>query len=506
MATILPIQGRFDKEIPEDFGNEDFGNAEYRHERELLIATNDIIIKSDLEKPVISYLLDVAYLNKYISVFGTDKSATLTSNERINVHANAVMALRMSILRKRLNLSLRKFSLALSHSDLYKWFCGINRFALPKVPGKSTVGELENSLPPELIEEVEIRLFHAAGDQASKILCEPLDFSQCYFDCTCISTNIHHPIDWLLLRDASRTLMKATARIRKAGLCHRMPCEPSVFISKMNKLCMEMTFAKRKKGAKQLRKGILRKMKKLIKRVSKHAINHLELLESKWEAVDISRSQTEQIIRQITNVTGKLTAAIKNAHERIIGDRKVANKDKILSLYENQVNVIVRRKAGAEVEFGNTLYLAEQSDGMIIDWKFFSNQAPSDSKMVKESHKRIVDRLNVAVKLMAGDRGFDSKANQEYTQSNDIFNAICPRNPSLLAERLEENEFKDAQNRRSQTEARISILSNCFCGSPMKQKGFGNRHIHMGLSILSHNLWVLARLKIAQEKARQQAA
>ena len=27
MATILPIQGRFDKEIPEDFGN-----AEYRQE------------------------------------------------------------------------------------------------------------------------------------------------------------------------------------------------------------------------------------------------------------------------------------------------------------------------------------------------------------------------------------------------------------------------------------------------------------------------------------------
>jgi len=501
MATILPIQGRFDKEIPEDFGN-----AEYRQERELLIAINDIIVKSDLEKPVISYLLDVAYLNKYISVFGTDKSANLTSNERINVHANAVMALRMSILRKRLNLSLRKFSLALSHSDLYKWFCGINRFALPKVPGKSTVGELENSLPPELIEEVERRLFHAAGDQASEILCEPLDFSQCYFDCTCISTNIHHPVDWLLLRDATRTLMKATARIREAGLYHRMPCEPSFFISKMNKLCMEMTFAKRKKGAKQLRKGILRKMKKLIKRVSKHAINHLKLLEEKWQTVDISRSQTEQIIKQITNVTGKLVAAIKNAHERIIGERKVANKDKILSLYEDEVNVIVRRKVGGEVEFGNTLYLAEQSDGLIIDWKFFSKQAPSDNNMLKESHKRIENRLGVTVKLMAGDRGFDSQANREHMESNDIFNAVCPRNPGLLAQRLEENKFKEAQNRRSQTEARIAILSNCFCGSPMKQKGFARRKIHMSLSILSHNLWVLARLRIAQEKARQQAA
>ena len=501
MATILPVQGRFDKDIPEDSGN-----AEYRQERELLIAIDDIIVQSGLEHPGIECFLDVAYVNKYISVWGTGESAELTSNERLNVHANAVMALRMSILRKRLNLSLRKFSLALSHSDLYKWFCGINRFAIPKVPGKSAIGELENSLPPELTEEVERRLFQLVQDEASEILCEPLDFSQSYFDCTCISANIHHPVDWVLLRDAARSLMKATARIRKVGLCHRMPGEPSVFISKMNKLSMEMTFAKRKKGAKRLRKGILRKMKKLLKRVSKHAINHLKLLEEKWQTTELSRSQTEQILQQITNVTDKLDAAIKNAHERIIGERQVANEDKILSLYEADVNVIVRRKAGAEVEFGNTLYLAEQPDGLIVDWKFFRDQAPSDCKMLKESHERIEDRLGVKVKLMAGDRGFDSKTNREHMESNDIFNAVCPRNPSLLAERLEENEFREAQNRRSQTEARISILSNCFCGSPMKQKGFDNRHVHMGLSILSHNLWVLARLKIAQEQAQQQAA
>jgi hypothetical protein len=501
MAIILPIQGRFDKDIPEDFGN-----AEYRQERELLITINDIIALSDLERPVIAYFLDVAYVNKYISVWGTDKSAELTRNEHLNVHANAVMALRISMLRKHLHLSLRKFSLALSHSDLYKWFCGINRFAVPKVPGKSAIGELENSLPPELREAVERRLFQGVQDEASEILCEPLDFSQSYFDCTCISANIHHPVDWILLRDATRTLMKATARIREVGLCHRMPSEPSAFISKMNKLSMEMTFSKRKKGAKKLRKGILRQMKKLTKRVCKHAMNHLQLLEAKWETTKMSRAQVEQILQQITNVTGKLDAAIKNAHERIIGERKVANEDKILSLYEADVNVIVRRKAGAEVEFGNTLYLAEQPDGLIVDWKLFRDQAPTDCKMLKESHERIEDRLGIRVKLMAGDRGFDSKENREHMASNDIFNAVCPRNPGLLAERLEENEFREAQNRRSQTEARISILSNCFCGSPMKQKGFDHRHIHMGLSILSHNLWVLARLRIAQEKAQQQAA
>ena len=131
MPTILPIQGTLDKSIPDNFGN-----AEYRGERELLIAIDAIIGQCGLENPVISYFLDAASVNKYISAFGTDKSARLTAAERDNARANAVLALRMAILRKRLGLSLRKFSLALSHSDLYKWFCGINRFHLPKVLGK----------------------------------------------------------------------------------------------------------------------------------------------------------------------------------------------------------------------------------------------------------------------------------------------------------------------------------------------------------------------------------
>jgi hypothetical protein len=501
MATILPTQRLFDKEIPQDFGN-----AEYRQERAFLIATHDLITQCGLERPVIAWFLDVAYVNKAISVFGTNSSAELTENERFKIHLQAVQTLRMAILRKRLTLSLRKFSLALSHSDLYKWFCGINRFALPEVPGKSAIGELENSLPPALIEEVERRLFQVVQDKESNLFREPIDFGQCYFDCTCIGANIHHPVDWILLRDATRTLMKAVARIRKAGLRHRMGDEPSVFITKMNRLSMEMTFAQRQKEAKRLRKGVFRKMKKVMKTVCDHAFNHLKLLEEKWETTELSRPQTEQILQQITPVTGKLSAAIRNAHERIIGGRPVANDEKILSLYEDDVHVIVRRKADAEVEFGNTLYLAEQADGLIVDWKFFRDQAPSDSKMLQGSHERMVDRLGVKVKLMAGDRGFDSRANRKYMENRDIFNAVCPRNPSLMAERLEELEFRKAQNRRSQTEARISIVSHCFCGSPMKQKGFENRQVHLGLSILSHNLWVLARLRIAEEKARSLAA
>ena len=41
-------------------------------------------------------------------------------------------------------------------------------------------------------------------------------------DTTCLEANVHFPTDWVLLRDAARTVMKATILIRKRGICERM--------------------------------------------------------------------------------------------------------------------------------------------------------------------------------------------------------------------------------------------------------------------------------------------
>ena len=69
MATILPFQLTFDKDIPENFGN-----FEYRQERLLLLEIDEMIVKSHLEDPVIAYFLDMACANKKARVLGTGKS------------------------------------------------------------------------------------------------------------------------------------------------------------------------------------------------------------------------------------------------------------------------------------------------------------------------------------------------------------------------------------------------------------------------------------------------
>ena len=81
-------------------------------------------------------------------------------------------------------------------------------------------------------------------------------------------------------------------------------------------------------------------------------------------------------------VLERLPQAARQAHERIIGGRQVANAEKILSLYEPDIHVLVRGKAGAEVEFGNTVLLGENRQGIILDYQIWKETAPSDTHLL----------------------------------------------------------------------------------------------------------------------------
>jgi len=146
----------------------------------------------------------------------------------------------------------------------------------------------------------------------------------------------------------------------------------------------------------------------------------------------------------------------------------------------------------ADVEFGNGFYLAEQKDGIIVDWDFFKDTPISDAQLLKESIKRIIE-IYKKPGLYATDRGFNSKRNDTYLEKENIFNATCPRNLEELRIKMKDDRYREAQNRRAQTEGRIGIFKNKFIGKKILRKGFENRESKIIWSILTHNLWVIAR-------------
>jgi len=287
--------------------------------------------------------------------------------------------------------------------------------------------------------------------------------------------------------------------IRDQGLRHRME-EPAFFIKGMNRLCIEMTPSSKKIDQQRHRKKVLRKMDRLIATVAQHAKRHRQLLDEQWPKTEWTRPQAEQVLRRLDNVLEQLPAAREQAWQRIIGEEPVANEKKILSLYESAIRVIVRHKAGAEVEFGNTLFLGESRQGLIMDHELFEQSAPADSRLVMRSVERMEKNLHLKIKAVGADRGFDSARNQDGLEQQKTYNGICPQDPRQLKERMKSWKFARLQRRRSQTEARISIILHNFVGSPLRCKGFAHRQLAVSWGVLTHNLWVLARLPQRQAK------
>ncbi len=481
---MVPIQPELYQDFPPVYGNKD-----YRDLKTLLERMDEIILQSNLE-------------NVLIESFAAEKRNTPKRRQRL------IRSLRCSILRQVFQLSYGRLARELACNHLYQKFCGLLRIDKIQVPSAKTLENYEKTVSSELLQQLVTQLNCVAATGTTDCAEQPLrletpvNLGVEYVDATAVKARVHYPVDWLLLRDAVRTLTLAIAQARKYGIRSRLPKEPQEYLSAMNKLCIEMTHARRTADAVKKRKAIFRRMKKLLRVVEKLSRGHLAKLRSRGVLSPLSAAERLMLEQKFTVILDQIDAVIHQAHERIIGGRRVANADKILSLYEPDMHVIVRGKAGAEVEFGNTLFLAEQADGLIVDWELYREQAPADSRMMPE-HLQRMEAKDIALEAVASDRGFDSKENRRLF-GEAIENHLCPRNIEQFKQRLQDDTFCRHQRRRAQTEARIAIVMHGFLGNPMRKWGYKNKARLCGWGILAHNLWVLARLP--QQAAQARAA
>ena len=211
---------------------------------------------------------------------------------------------------------------------------------------------------------------------------EAVDLESAFLDTTCLSANIHYPVDWVLLRDATRTLMKAVQLIRGQGLKHRMEAPQSFLTPHQPALHSNDPRRQQDRSASaSARKPCARWTGWWAPCVITPGATAI-CWSRNWPQTQWTRPQAQQVLRRMDQVLEQLPQARKQARQRIIRASRWPMQTKILSLYEPEVHVIVRKKAGAEVEFGNTLLLAENPQGLILDWELFRQSAPADSALL----------------------------------------------------------------------------------------------------------------------------
>jgi hypothetical protein len=490
-TTIIPFELPLPQVLPTIEGNLD-----YRQFRDQLIGMDRLLLTSGVETQFIEQ-----ETRRWLS-----QTRCVSARSQQNHQLHSRRALRCNIARLLLKEDFRGFATRLADSPLLQFFVGIGEVDRVVVPSKSTLQRYHDWWKEAQVREIICQVLCKGAQSPQQLGLEhPLDLENAFMDTTCMAAPIHYPVDWVLLRDATRTLMKAILLIRDQGLRHRME-GPEIFITRINRLCIQMTHAWNKSDSQKQRKKTLRQMDHLVGTVGRHARRYRDLLKGHWEQTQWTRPQAQQVLDRVDHVLEQLPRARKQARQRILEGKLVANEEKILSLYESEVHVIVRKKAGAEVEFGNTLLLVENLQGVIIDWEIFRESAPADCALLPRSVKRMEKAYGQAPGAVVADRGFDSQANQNSLSDGGIYNAVCPRSPRQLKQRNRCWKFRKLQRRRAQTEGRVGIFKNVFTGQPMRSKGFEHRELTVTWTVLTHNLWVMVRMAKREEPQEQLAA
>lgn len=127
------------------------------------------------------------------------------------------VALRCMILVTRLGMDYRNMSIRLGESELHRWFCRLDCLGELKVPSKSEIGRFMQMGNEPLLRTLNERILKltclpAVGQQQQALpLKNQIELDTVWLDSTALKVNIHFPVDWVLLRDATRTLMKASS-------------------------------------------------------------------------------------------------------------------------------------------------------------------------------------------------------------------------------------------------------------------------------------------------------
>lgn len=195
---------------------------------------------SDLDEMLRVSGLEVDFIERSMVRFRAECEEKRAQNKKVLEGADRVASfqersgqvLRCMVLKALLGVDYRELSSLLAHSALYRKFCMLRDFEDIRVPSKSALRDYSEWLPAEEMEAFLKKVLAAAGDREKALAMgmeRELDLSMAWVDTTCLEANVHFPVDWVLLRDAVRSLMAGILTIRRHGIVHRMP-DPKGFV------------------------------------------------------------------------------------------------------------------------------------------------------------------------------------------------------------------------------------------------------------------------------------
>jgi IS5 family transposase len=314
-------------------------------------------------------------------------------------------------------------------------------------------------------------------------------------DSTVVEANIHYPTDASLIHDGIRCITRTVRQLKAQGLATTTSFRDRSRSAKSRLLEIAKLSRRRTQEAITEVRQITGKMANIADHSLHSAKQVLEAVRtSGTNAKDSAATAAQTTVRKLQATMERLEQAVDQAREVNSGNLHLP--DRLVSIFDPDARPIRKGKMKAPTEFGYKLSLGESEERIITSYEVLVGN-PNDDGLLENCLKEHAVRTGRPPRVVASDRGYGSKRNDELCSKQGVKRICLPRKGKLGERRRafqRQPWFRRYQRWRAGGEATISVLKRRFGLARSLSRGQEGTTCWVGFGIFAYNLRRMANL------------
>lgn len=388
---------------------------------------------------------------------------------------------RILIVKQMAKLSYKKLEYALVDSNSYMAFC---RIKIGQKIKSSTLQANIKLISPESLETLNRAMVEVAkreGIESGKKL---------RTDTTNVETNIHEPTDSSLLGDVNRVLNQLMITA-----CDNFSVRFCSHARRAKKRAYEIQVGKKDPPRIDLYMDLMKVTNLTFEEAMRVSIELTQLAKSGTLGL-LEEVKAEAIVGQIKHFSELGQRVMDQTRQRVIEQKKVPSKDKLVSIFETHTDILVKGKR--KVEYGHKICISTGMSGLITDLQILDGN-PNDATLTQDTVKRHIEIFGKAPRQAAFDGAFASRENLDKLKSLGVKDVAFNKSCGLEISDMTKSNwvYRSLGKFRASIEGTIGYLKSCFGLRRCMWRGLHSFQSYAWSAVLSANLLILARRRLA---------
>jgi IS5 family transposase len=387
---------------------------------------------------------------------------------------SAEQVLRALLLKQMHDFSYEELEFHLADSATFRAFCGLG--IADGAPSKSTLQRNIKAISEETLKEIQrMTVAYSLRENID-------DGKRARIDSSVVNAAIHRPTDSSLLNDSVRVLVRLLRRARRW-----VKIEAKDHRRRAKRRALGIEHAKSTEERLPLYQDLI----KVTKKLANAGLRAVEALQHvRDQARD--REEIDHLVQQLQYYVAAAHRVIDQAHRRVVQNEPVPSQQKIVSIFEPHVDVIVKDRR--ETSYGHKVFFSAGKSGLVFD-VLVPRGNPADASLASIMIERHTEICGDPPQQVAFDGGFASRANLDELKDLGVEDVVFSKGRGIAVEEMARSTriYRALRNFRAGVEATISWLKRGLGLDRCDWRGFSSFKAYVFASVIAANLLVIAR-------------